>query len=123
MRHLLLAGLAALALSGPALAQDRTVRVISGFAAGGTGDVGTQAQRDAYKKKEDRKEYARARATVGKAAFTEFVDSLEQNNVNLQDPNSYDPVAIGNYLKNFAQNYFCVKHFFIFSATVEDTTW
>jgi tripartite-type tricarboxylate transporter receptor subunit TctC len=39
MRHLLLAGLAALALSGPALAQDRTVRVISGFAAGGTGDL------------------------------------------------------------------------------------
>lgn len=77
-------------------------------AAGGTGDVGTQAQRDAYKKKEDRKEYARARATVGKAAFTEFVDSLEQNNVNLQDPNSYDPAAIGNYLKNFAQNYFAV---------------
>jgi tripartite-type tricarboxylate transporter receptor subunit TctC len=39
MRHLLLAGLAALTLSGPALAQDRTVRVISGFAAGGAGDL------------------------------------------------------------------------------------
>ncbi|MCA4918815.1 MAG: tripartite tricarboxylate transporter substrate binding protein, partial [Roseomonas sp.] len=39
MRRLLLAGLAALTLSGPALAQDRTVRVISGFAAGGAGDL------------------------------------------------------------------------------------
>jgi len=39
MRHLLLAGLAALTLSGPAMAQDRTVRVISGFAAGGAGDL------------------------------------------------------------------------------------
>lgn len=73
-------------------------------AAGGTGDVGTQAQRDAREKKE----YARARATVGKAAFTEFADSLEQNNVNLQDPDSYDSAAVGNYLKNFAQNYFAV---------------
>lgn len=77
-------------------------------AAGGTGDVGTQAQRDAYKKKEDRKEYARARATVGKAAFAEFVDSLEQNNIDLQNPNSYNPEAIKNYLKNFAQTYFAV---------------
>ncbi len=39
MRRLLLAGLAALALSSHAMAQERTVRVISGFAAGGTGDL------------------------------------------------------------------------------------
>ncbi len=39
MRHWLLAGLAALALSTPATAQERTVRVISGFAAGGAGDL------------------------------------------------------------------------------------
>jgi hypothetical protein len=73
-------------------------------AGGGTGDVGTDAQRD----KREKKEYARARAGVGKAAFTEFADSLEQNNINLQDPDSYDPVSINNYLKNFAQNYFAV---------------
>lgn len=73
-------------------------------AGGGAGDVGSEAQRD----KREKKEYARARASVGKAAFTEFADSLEQNNINLQDPDSYDPVAISNYLKNFAQDYFAV---------------
>lgn len=77
-------------------------------AAGGKGDVGTQSQRAAYQDKIQQSQYAKARGTVGKAAFTEFADSLEQNNVNLQDPGSYDPAAVGNYLKNFAQNYFAV---------------
>ena len=71
---------------------------------GGTGNVGTQAQIAAREKKE----YARARATVGKTAFREFADSLEQNKINLQDPRSYDPVEITDYLQNFARNYFAV---------------
>lgn len=71
---------------------------------GGTGNVGTQAQIAAR----DKKEYARARATVGKTAFQEFADLLQQNKINLQDPRSYDPVEITDYLQNFARNYFVV---------------
>lgn len=39
MRRILLAAVAAACLALPAVAQDRTVRVISGYAAGGTGDL------------------------------------------------------------------------------------
>lgn len=39
MRRLLLAAVAAVAIALPASAQDRTIRVISGFAAGGAGDL------------------------------------------------------------------------------------
>jgi tripartite-type tricarboxylate transporter receptor subunit TctC len=39
MRRIMLTALLAVALAAPALAQERTVRVISGYAAGGTGDL------------------------------------------------------------------------------------
>lgn len=39
MRRILLAALMAATLALPAMAQDRTIRVISGYAAGGTGDL------------------------------------------------------------------------------------
>jgi hypothetical protein len=40
------------------------------------------------------------------AAFAEFNNALKQNNINLQDPRTYDPANITNYLKSFAENYF-----------------
>jgi tripartite-type tricarboxylate transporter receptor subunit TctC len=39
MRHTILAAMLAVGLAMPAAAQDRTIRVISGYAAGGTGDL------------------------------------------------------------------------------------
>jgi hypothetical protein len=75
-------------------------------AAGGTGEVGTAAQQAAYANKMQQTQYAKARATVPAAAFEEFNNALKQNNINLQDPNSYDPGSITDYLKSFTENYF-----------------
>jgi hypothetical protein len=75
-------------------------------AAGGTGEVGTAAQQAAYANKMQQTQYAKSRATVPAAAFEEFNNALKQNNINLQDPNSYDPASITDYLKSFTENYF-----------------
>jgi hypothetical protein len=78
-------------------------------AAGGTGmDVGTAAQQAAYANKIQQTQYAKARAAVPTAAFTEFSNALKQNKINLQDPRSYDPATVIDYLKSFTEDYFSV---------------
>lgn len=75
-------------------------------AAGGTGAVGTAPQQAAYSNKMQQSQYAKARATVPAAAFDEFNNALKQNNINLQDTQSYDPASVVDYLKSFTENYF-----------------
>ena len=75
-------------------------------AAGGTGVVGTASQQAAYSNKIQQSQYAKARATVAAAAFDEFNNALKQNNINLQNPQSYDPTSVTDYLKSFTENYF-----------------
>jgi len=80
-------------------------------AGGGDGtNVGTVAQRAAYtnKIKQTQNAKARAKANLPAAAFAEFNNALKQNNINLQNPQSFDPASITNYLKSFAENYFAV---------------
>jgi hypothetical protein len=78
-------------------------------AAGGTGmDVGTAAQQAAYANKMQKTQYAKARADVAGTAFTEFSNALKQNKINLQDPRSYDPATVIDYLKSFTEDYFSV---------------
>jgi hypothetical protein len=76
-------------------------------AGGGDGtNVGTAAQQAAYANKIQQTQYAKARAGVPAAAFEEFNNALKQNKINLQDPQSYDPASITDYLKSFTENYF-----------------
>jgi len=78
-------------------------------AGGGDGtNVGTAAQQAVYANKMQQNQYAKARAEANlpAAAFAEFNNALKQNNINLQDPRTYDPASITNYLKSFAENYF-----------------
>jgi len=76
-------------------------------AGGGDGtNVGTAAQQAAYANKMQQTQYAKARAEVPAAAFEEFNNALKQNKINLQDPQSYDPASITDYLKSFTENYF-----------------
>jgi len=78
-------------------------------AAGGTGmDVGTEAQKVAYANKIQQAQYAKARADVADTAFAEFSNALKQNKINLQDPRSYDPATVIDYLNSFAEDYFSV---------------
>jgi hypothetical protein len=78
-------------------------------AAGGTGmEVGTEAQKVAYANKIQQAQYAKARADVAETAFVEFSNALKQNKINLQDPRSYDPATVIDYLKSFAEDYFSV---------------
>jgi len=80
-------------------------------AGGGDGtNVGTVAQRAAYtnKIKQTQNAKARAKANLPAAAFAEFNNALKQNNINLQNPQSFDPASITDYLKSFAENYFAV---------------
>jgi hypothetical protein len=78
-------------------------------AAGGTGmDVGTEAQKVAYANKIQQAQYAKARADVADTAFAEFSNALKQNKINLQDPKSYDPATVIDYLKSFTEDYFSV---------------
>lgn len=91
---------------GLAGAATGAVRMLDKAAGGDGTNVGTAAQQAAYANKMQKTQYAKARATVPAAAFEEFNNALKQNNINLQDSDSYDPASITDYLKSFTENYF-----------------
>ena len=93
---------------GLAGAATGAVRMLDKAGGGDGTNVGTAAQRAAYANKMQQTQYAKARAEANlpAAAFAEFNNALKQNNINLQDPRTYDPSNITDYLKSFAENYF-----------------
>jgi hypothetical protein len=95
---------------GLAGAATGAVRMLDKAGGGDGTNVGTVAQRAAYtnKIKQTQNAKARANANLPAAAFAEFNNALKQNNINLQNPQSFDPASITNYLKSFAENYFAV---------------
>jgi hypothetical protein len=95
---------------GLAGAATGAVRMLDKAGGGDGTNVGTVAQRAAYtnKIKQTQNAKARAKANLSAAAFAEFNNALKQNNINLQNPQSFDPASITNYLKSFAENYFAV---------------
>ena len=95
---------------GLAGAATGAVRMLDKAGGGDGTNVGTAAQRAAYtnKMKQTQNAKARAKANLPAAAFAEFNNALKQNNINLQNPQSFDPASITNYLKSFAENYFAV---------------
>jgi hypothetical protein len=95
---------------GLAGAATGAVRMLDKVGGGDGTNVGTVAQRAAYtnKIKQTQNAKARAKANLPAAAFAEFNNALKQNNINLQNPQSFDPASITNYLKSFAENYFAV---------------
>ena len=95
---------------GLAGAATGAVRMLDKAGGGDGTNVGTVAQRAAYtnKMKQTQNAKARAKANLPAAAFAEFNNALKQNNINLQNPQSFDPASITNYLKSFAENYFAV---------------
>ena len=95
---------------GLAGAATGAVRMLDKAGGGDGTNVGTVAQRAAYtnKMKQTQNAKARAKTNLPAAAFAEFNNALKQNNINLQNPQSFDPASITNYLKSFAENYFAV---------------
>ena len=95
---------------GLAGAATGAVRMLDKAGGGDGTNVGTAAQRVAYtnKMKQTQNAKARAKANLPAAAFAEFNKALKQNNINLQNPQSFDPASVTDYLKSFAENYFAV---------------
>jgi len=95
---------------GLAGAATGAVRMLDKAGGGDGTNVGTAAQRAAYANKiqQTQNAKARAKANLPAAAFAEFNNALKQNNINLQNPQSFDPASITDYLKSFAENYFAV---------------
>lgn len=93
---------------GLAGAATGAVRMLDKAGGGDGTNVGTAAQQAVYANKMQQTQYAKARAEANlpAAAFAEFNNALKQNNINLQDPRSYDPASITDYLKSFTENYF-----------------
>ena len=95
---------------GLAGAATGAVRMLDKAGGGDGTNVGTATQQVAYANKinQTQNAKARAKANLPAAAFAEFNNALKQNNINLQNPQSFDPASITNYLKSFAENYFAV---------------
>ena len=95
---------------GLAGAATGAVRMLDKAGGGDGTNVGTAAQRAAYtnKMKQTQNAKARAKANLPAAAFAEFNNALKQNNINLQNPQSFDPASVTDYLKSFTENYFAV---------------
>lgn len=77
--------------------------------AGGTGEVGTAAQRAEYQRKitaKALKKMEQVNAGLGRVATENFLDELSRQGVDLRKPDSYDHEYMNQLLKAFTLNFF-----------------
>ena len=74
--------------------------------AGGSGDVGTRAQRAQRKTDELKNNLAEIDKELPKQALAYFQTQLADQGMNLNDPTSFNPTAVRNEMRAFAFNFF-----------------
>lgn len=93
--------------------------------AGGTGDVGTQAQRQARKREKTEKEYRKMLNEVPKAALAQFDTQMQNRGIDIRDPRSFNPAELGQMMQVFSASFFAaqeradVKHYITQSIPYE----
>lgn len=74
--------------------------------AGGSGDVGTASQRLARKAAIDKRLEAASNKDIPKQALAYFASEMNQQDINIDDPTTFNPQAVRQSLKDFALRFF-----------------